>query len=114
MNNESLTTAGLATGFTVIAGILYKAINHKRVRSNCCGKKIVASIDIEETTPPQGHAFERDNNKETIITEEEIKEIQNKLKKLEVLQKEKEKEKENIIVNPMRPYLNTNIPKLDI
>ena len=107
MNNDSLTTAGLATGFTVVAGILYKAINHKRIRSNCCGKKIVASIDIEETTPPQPHAFER-NNIETIITEDEIKEIQNKLKKLEVLQKE------NMIVNPMRPYLNTNTPKLDI
>ena len=26
-------------------------INHKRIRSNCCGKEIVASVDIESTSP---------------------------------------------------------------
>lgn len=104
MNNDSFTTAGLATAFTVVAGIIYKAVNHKRIRSDCCGKKMSASIDIEETTPPQPHAFEKNNNE--INTQEEIKEIQIKLKKLE--------QKENMLVNPMRPYLNTDIPRLDI
>lgn len=28
------------------------AINHKRLRSSCCGKKTEVSIDIENTTPP--------------------------------------------------------------
>jgi hypothetical protein len=28
------------------------AINHKRIRSTCCGKNAEASIDIESTTPP--------------------------------------------------------------
>ena len=27
------------------------AVNHKRIRSNCCGKEVVASMDIESTTP---------------------------------------------------------------
>jgi hypothetical protein len=27
------------------------AINHKRIRSNCCGKEVSASLDIESTTP---------------------------------------------------------------
>jgi hypothetical protein len=27
------------------------AINHRRIRSNCCGKEVVASIDIENTSP---------------------------------------------------------------
>lgn len=29
------------------------AINHKRIRSTCCGKKAEASLDIESTTPPK-------------------------------------------------------------
>jgi hypothetical protein len=29
------------------------AINHRRIRSNCCGKEVVASVDIESTTPTQ-------------------------------------------------------------
>jgi len=37
-----------------MAGIIYAAVNHKRIRSNCCGKKIEASLDIEETTPVGG------------------------------------------------------------
>ena len=26
-------------------------INHRRIRSNCCGKEVTASLDIESTTP---------------------------------------------------------------
>jgi hypothetical protein len=33
---------------TAIIGI----INHKRIRSNCCGKEAITSIDVESTTPP--------------------------------------------------------------
>jgi len=54
MNNDVLTTAGLSTTFLLVIGMLYKiysVVNHKRIRSNCCGKKLVASIDIENTTP---------------------------------------------------------------
>jgi hypothetical protein len=35
-----------------IAGVLYTAVNHKRVRSKCCGKVMEASLDVESTTPP--------------------------------------------------------------
>jgi hypothetical protein len=55
MDNNTLTTAGLASTFTILAGLLYKiymVVNHKRIRSNCCGKKLEASLDIENTTPP--------------------------------------------------------------
>ena len=27
-------------------------VNHKRIRSVCCGVKIETSLDIEDTTPP--------------------------------------------------------------
>jgi hypothetical protein len=33
---------------TTILGI----VNHKRVRSTCCGREANASLDIEQTTPP--------------------------------------------------------------
>ena len=35
-----------------IAYRVYLAVNHHRVRSNCCGKEVVVSVDIEKTTPP--------------------------------------------------------------
>ena len=33
------------------AGAVFAAIQHKRIRSNCCGKLLEASFDIESTTP---------------------------------------------------------------
>ncbi len=55
MDNQILITAGITSAFTALAGIAYKIyliINHKRIRSTCCNKEIVTSIDIENTTPP--------------------------------------------------------------
>ena len=37
----------VAVGTSVIA-----VINHKRIRSRCCGRNVDMSIDIENTTPP--------------------------------------------------------------
>jgi len=34
-----------------IGGILLGVVNHKRIRSKCCGKTAEASLDIEQTTP---------------------------------------------------------------
>jgi len=35
-----------------VGGTIFAIFNHKRLRSHCCGKDIVASIDVESTTPP--------------------------------------------------------------
>jgi hypothetical protein len=32
-----------------VTSIVIAAINHKRIRSNCCGRKLEASLDIEDT-----------------------------------------------------------------
>lgn len=51
--DTNLALLSTGTGGTII-GILimvYKAINHKRCRSNCCGAKGELSIDIDNTTP---------------------------------------------------------------
>ena len=48
-NNMVLSISGIVVS---IAGVLYTAVNHKRVRSKCCGKVMEASLDVESTTPP--------------------------------------------------------------
>lgn len=49
MNAE--TVIGLI-GFGIsVIGIIITAINHTRIRSNCFGKKLELSIDVEKTTP---------------------------------------------------------------
>jgi hypothetical protein len=35
----------------VVVGIVVGAVNHKRVRSSCCGAEKTISIDIDNTTP---------------------------------------------------------------
>jgi len=53
-----LTGGGIGVAFSVVAMIFVKfvypacnAANHHRVRTVCCGKSCVTSLDIEETTP---------------------------------------------------------------
>lgn len=45
--------AGAAMGgtglFISIVGIIYSAVNHKHIRSKCCGKELDFSIDIDST-----------------------------------------------------------------
>lgn len=52
MDNQ--TTSALALCGLVVSGITtaIAAINHRRLRSNCCGKALDMSVDIESTTPP--------------------------------------------------------------
>ena len=39
--------------FISVATAVIGVINHKRIRSKCCGREASASIDIENTTPPK-------------------------------------------------------------
>jgi len=34
-----------------IGGIIIGVVNHKRVRSSCCGVKAEVTLDIEQTSP---------------------------------------------------------------
>ena len=43
--------AGISIALSV-SSVIIGVINHKRLRSNCCGNKTELSIDIENTTPP--------------------------------------------------------------
>jgi hypothetical protein len=35
-----------------VAGSFLAVVNHRRIRSNCCGLPLVVSIDVETTSPP--------------------------------------------------------------
>ena len=35
-----------------LASIILGIINHRRIRSNCCGKVGTVSLDVDSTTPP--------------------------------------------------------------
>jgi hypothetical protein len=57
-NNQTLVAGGVGTAFTVVLFVVFKlvlpffnAANHHRVRSVCCGRSCVSSLDVEDTTP---------------------------------------------------------------
>ena len=52
MDNQDSGIIAIAGLVLSLATAVVGAINHKRIRSSCCGKEAEASIDIEETTPP--------------------------------------------------------------
>ena len=50
MDNTVVSSVALVVSVvTTVVGV----INHKRIRSKCCGRDVVASVDIENTTPPR-------------------------------------------------------------
>jgi len=49
--NSSLTGGGIVASVITVAMVIYKAVNHHRVRSVCCGRVIEVSVDVEETSP---------------------------------------------------------------
>jgi hypothetical protein len=48
MDTQILSGISIALSVgTIVLGV----VNHKRIRSTCCGNKVDASFDIEDTTP---------------------------------------------------------------
>jgi len=47
-NNILGIVAIVISSITAIVG----ALNHTKIRSVCCGRKLEASLDIEKTSPP--------------------------------------------------------------
>lgn len=43
---------GLVAIIISVSGTILGVINHKKIRSKCCGHELAASIDIEPSTPP--------------------------------------------------------------
>jgi hypothetical protein len=57
--------------FIAVGGSILAIVNHKRLRSSCCGKSIVMSLDVEATTPrdPVGGATPRDPAPHIVVQE---------------------------------------------
>lgn len=64
----ALGGAGL---FFSIAGIIYSAVNHKHIKSRCCGKVYDMSVDIGDTSPANTEPIQ---NKNEIVGNEKVAE----------------------------------------
>jgi len=50
MESQNQTLAIVAVVISS-AGAIFTALNHTRVRSACCGRKLEISLDVDKTTP---------------------------------------------------------------
>jgi len=48
---DNYSAGGVGAAIMTLIGLIYTAINHKRVRSNCCGRFWTVSLDVDNTTP---------------------------------------------------------------
>ena len=53
MDSQTTAVVGYVSILLSVGTIVFGAINHKRVRSSCCGHKVDVSLDVENTTPPK-------------------------------------------------------------
>lgn len=51
MTDSEAITSYVAIALSILTAVV-GALNHKRIRSVCCNKKLEVSLDIETTTPP--------------------------------------------------------------
>lgn len=49
MNSETGGILGVFGFLASMGGLIYTAINHKKIRCRCCGKDLDMSVDIDET-----------------------------------------------------------------
>jgi hypothetical protein len=62
-----------------VTGMVVAAVNHKKIRSRCCGAEKIVSLDITDTTPKAGEkveAIEIPRRSERLKEKEEQKESQ--------------------------------------
>lgn len=52
MDDQTTTVISYCGLLLSIASVIMGVINHKRIRSKCCGHTADISVDIENTTPP--------------------------------------------------------------
>jgi hypothetical protein len=50
MADTEMIMSGVALFFAV-GGAVLAVVNHKRIRSKCCGREMSVSLDVEATTP---------------------------------------------------------------
>ena len=57
MSDSISTQIGAIAGYIslclMIVGSVIAAVNHRRIRSECCGRFATVSLSVDATTPPQ-------------------------------------------------------------
>jgi len=61
---SSANAIGGISLFISICGMIYTAINHKKIRTQCCGRELSASIDIESTKDDEKQKEEKEEKEE--------------------------------------------------
>lgn len=51
MNSETGGILGIFGFLVSMAGAVYTAVNHKKIRCKCCGKNLDMSVDVDSTEP---------------------------------------------------------------
>ena len=83
--------------FFSILGIIYSAINHKHIRSKCCGKVYEVSIDIDPIETVKKQEAEEKEKEEHEKKEREAKEKEEQeAKEKEAREKEEKERRERI------------------
>ena len=59
---DNYGAGGVGASIVAFLGLIYTAINHKKLRSKCCGREITASIDIEPSSPEKKQDKEKNDN----------------------------------------------------
>jgi hypothetical protein len=49
---SEMIMSGIAL-IVAVVGTIVALVNHKRIRSKCCGREMSISFDLEATTPPR-------------------------------------------------------------
>jgi EAL domain-containing protein (putative c-di-GMP-specific phosphodiesterase class I) len=53
MDSNTGGILGIFAFLTSAAGLIYTAINHKRIRCRCCGRDLDMSVDVDPTDKPK-------------------------------------------------------------
>ena len=110
--------------FISLIGIIYSAINHKHIRTKCCGREIEISLDID-STETLGERKEREKKEKEEKEEKEKKEKEEKEKKEkeekekkdreEKEEKERKEKEENKYKNTfIRSHIPRIVPHFDV
>jgi len=69
MNSETGGILGVFGFLASMGGLIYTAINHKKIRCRCCGKDLDMSVDIDETDAAKKTAKVKPAEPETPVAE---------------------------------------------
>ena len=53
MDSDAGNILGVFAFLTSSAGLIYAAVNHKRIRCRCCGRDVDMSVDVDPTDVPK-------------------------------------------------------------